>query len=147
MRRFASLLVLTLVSFLFVSSARAQDELVDNPEYLSWNGHEVGSTSKYIQVMQFGQMNMTGSLVNRLVERTDDKLIVERTMTITMGEQAQTMPAQREEVAAKVRADEVYKPKNFSGTRESSRTKRSPLASANSTASSSSSSPPVPTAP
>src|SRR4051812_24741841 len=83
--------------------ARAED-LVDNPQYVSWAKQKPGSTLTYSMNNNAGGQQMTGTVVHKLIEVTPDQVTVEMTTNMQVMGQSHTGPPIKATYKAKVPA-------------------------------------------
>jgi hypothetical protein len=80
-----------------VSVASAEDKKIDNPEYGYWAKYKPGTTSKLKMTNEFGGNKTATTIVTKLVEVKDDKLVVEmETETELMGKPFKAPPQKRD---------------------------------------------------
>jgi hypothetical protein len=106
---FACLLVAILAVCLLTPVSRAaaaDEELVDNPAYKSWSEHKVGSAVTYQSNTVIGAQTIKTEISQKLVELTPAKAVVEVSVKIDIPG-AQAPPAQKTELAAKVKKSEA----------------------------------------
>lgn len=101
-----TMLAASLLCFFAAAPAFAADELVDNPAYKSWAKHKPGSTVTMSVNTKMTAMEMKAETITKLVSVDKDKAVVETTTKIDIpGAPAQ--PAQKTEIAAKVKKSEA----------------------------------------
>ena len=80
----------------------AQEEKVENPQYKIWASFKTGSWVKHKMEMDQGGQKIEMEVTATLGEVTPEKLIIDRKQTMTMGGRTMDLPAQKQEVEAKV---------------------------------------------
>jgi hypothetical protein len=101
MHRFTVTVVAMIGSLLLGSAARAED-LVENPQYVSWTKHQPGSSVTMTMNTSSGGQSMTMTMTQTLVEVTDEAAVVEMNTEMDMAGQKHSMPVQQLKVEAKV---------------------------------------------
>lgn len=89
-----------LVLGLFAAAAYA--EQVDSQAYSAWAKFKPGAMVKYEQATKAAGQDVPGTMTMTLKEVTPDHVTVEMTMSMNMGGQVMTMPAQTQTIPAKV---------------------------------------------
>jgi hypothetical protein len=92
---------LAVVVALLVTTSSARAEEVDNPRYTRWASSEIGSTATYSGEVVMGPNKVPLKSVYKLAEKTPAQVVIEITMTMTMGGADREMPAQKVTIAAK----------------------------------------------
>lgn len=99
------MILAAMVMGLTVSVAVSAD-MVDNPQYKSWSAFKVGTTVKtqMTSVMSMGDKELTSkmTMTSTLKELTADKAVVEVVTETDVNGQKMTMPATKQEIAAKI---------------------------------------------
>jgi hypothetical protein len=72
-----------------------------NPRYEAWADCKPESWVKVKMLMKTPQMEMTTEAVTKLIEKTDEKVVVETTTKIKFGDREMTPPARKEEISRK----------------------------------------------
>ncbi len=102
MRRSVTICCLGVVLGAVLASSARADEKVDNPLYKHWAQFKVGSYAVLKSTTSvMGTKNET-TITQTLKEVTADKLVIEVTIVAKVAGQVHKMPAQRQEVQAKV---------------------------------------------
>jgi hypothetical protein len=103
MKAFAVRLAITgsCVLMLVATAVRA-DEQIDNPQYKQWSNFKPGSWVKYKTTSEAAGQQSTMEMTTKLLELTPDKAVVERTTSMVAGGQKMDMPAQKQEIPAKI---------------------------------------------
>lgn len=87
-------------AFAFVAVARA--EQIDNPAYKKWSAYKPGTWVKHKTTADMAGQKTENEMTTKLVEVTPDKAVIEIAMSMTVGGQKMDMPAQKQEVPAKI---------------------------------------------
>jgi hypothetical protein len=99
------MILATMVIGMMVSVALCQD-MVDNPQYKSWSAFKVGTVLKMQtnSAMTMGDKEMVTkmTMTSTLKELTADKAVIEVVTEMDMNGTKTAMPAQKQEVPAKV---------------------------------------------
>jgi hypothetical protein len=108
------------IAILLASSAivRAQ-EMIDNPQYALWAKQKVGSSITYAVETQVAGQDITGTLVQKLLEVTPDQVTVEATQTVQMMGQSRTAQPSKIVYKAKIPKSEEPQtklPRNMKGS-------------------------------
>ncbi len=89
----------------------ADEELVDNPAYKNWSAYKAGAMTKLATTsdMEMNGQKMTNksTMTQTLKEITPEKAVVEIVMEVTVQGNTMKMPAQTQEIKAKVPKDQV----------------------------------------
>lgn len=101
--------VALLCSLCLAGTSLAQEELVDNPQYMSWSQHKPDTTVSMKMVTNMAGQTMNMDIVQTLKEVTPEKAVVEVKTTMDMMGQKQDMPAQSVDIKAKVTKAEADK--------------------------------------
>jgi len=116
----SKLTLVALVLGLMVTCALASaQDLVDNPQYVSWAKQKPGSAVTYSMNNSAGGQQMTGTVVHKLVEVTADQVTVEMTTNMQVNGQSHAGPPMKATYKAKVPAadaDQSKLPQNVKGT-------------------------------
>ncbi len=96
--------IASVLPFLVVclGAARAEDEMIDNPEYTQWSQFKVGAFATMKTETSMGEQSTTMTTKTKLVELADDHAVLETTTTMTMMGQEIKQPAQKRQVPAKI---------------------------------------------
>ena len=106
-----------LMAFAPSNTARAQEELVENPAYASWAAHKPGTKVVMDMATAMGPMNMTMELTQTLLELDADKAVVEAAVQANVpGVPAGQGHKQKHTLQAKVAKSEAEKSKLPPGT-------------------------------
>ncbi|MEZ6183973.1 MAG: hypothetical protein R3F62_03065 [Planctomycetota bacterium] len=79
---------------------------VDNPEFQSWSKFGVGSMVEYKVQSEAAGTKTESTMTVTLVEKTDDKVVLETKTTMVVAGNEMTMPAQKRDVPAKLKEQE-----------------------------------------
>jgi hypothetical protein len=82
--------------------ARADGEMVDNPEFTSWAKFKVGTAVTYSRQMSMGGDQRTMDTTSTLTEVTPDHVTLENKTTMSVNGTVQNIPAQTRTINAKV---------------------------------------------
>lgn len=98
--------VWTILALGLLASASMAEDMVDNPQYKQWSAHKVGTLIKVqmTTVTSAGETEMTSkvTMTTTLKELTADKAVIEIVTEMDVNGQKMTMPAQKQEIPAKV---------------------------------------------
>jgi len=75
---------------------------IDNPEYQSWSKFGVGSMVEYTVQSEAAGTKTESTMTVTMVEKTDDKIVLETKTKMVVAGNEMTMPAQKRDVPAKV---------------------------------------------
>ena len=101
--------IAVLCSICLAETSFAQDELVANPQYVSWSNHQPGTAVSMKMVTNMAGQTMNMDITQTLKEVSDEKAVVEVKTSMDMMGQKQDMPPQSVNIAAKVTKAEADK--------------------------------------
>jgi hypothetical protein len=99
-----------LAGLMLAGLVRAQEqpqELVDNPQYVSWAQHKPGTSVVMAMTTDAQGQHMEMQITQTLVEVTDDKVVIEVKNKMEMMGMTHEMPAQSVDIDSKVPADQA----------------------------------------
>ena len=90
--------------------------MVDNPQYVSWANHEVGSSVTAKSNADVGGQKLTVETIMTLIEKTNESVTVESKTVTTLANGTQAPPQTKtEKIASKVKQGFEYAPEGFAG--------------------------------
>lgn len=108
MRNILAFASASLLALLLAGPARA-GEKIDNPSYTMWAKFKVGAWARTKTESGEGEAKSVMKMTTKLVERTDEKLVIETSMTVVAGGQEYVQPATKQDVPAKMDKPEAPK--------------------------------------
>jgi hypothetical protein len=97
----------TMLALLGIAGFTRAEELVDNPQYLSWAKHKPGTSVVMKMATNMGPQSMNMELTQTLKDLKPEEATIEVKTAMDMGGTKQNMPAQSLPVKAKVTPTEA----------------------------------------
>src|SRR5690348_14155730 len=91
------------MSLAFIGTVRADDTMIDNPEYQSWAKFKTGTLVKYSSETNAMGNTTTMETTQTLKDLNADKATIETKTSMVVAGNKMDMPASTREVAAKIK--------------------------------------------